>query len=233
MHRRHALPPATDFASVRLVEGSLIRLDVRQFFCIAAAVPFLACVGGTGDSRSGIDVAAEFATVTAAEAELAAAREGLTRARAAKPGSEVARGPAESRLREAQATFDAAYCRSQKVLSRFLNAALNEAPRRFETKEALDLYAKEAASNGRYVLEHDGDRTAALDALSNVERAYRTLGLDLPREAASAMDELRRTPPRTPSPIASPPDAAPAVQAGFTRQRDRHRAAPERTRRPR
>ena len=117
------------------------------------------------------------------------------------------------------------------MLSRFLNVALNEAPRRFETKEALDLYAKVAASNGRYVLEHDGDRTAALDALSSVEHAYRTLGLELPREAASAMDELRRTPPRTTSPIASPPDAAPAVQAGFTRQRDRHRAAPERTRR--
>jgi len=203
----------------------MTRVADRHFALIAVAVLAFACAGRPGDSPSGFDIASEFAKVTSAQTALSTARERLDSARTGTPGLALGQGLAETRLKEAQADFDAAYARNQRVLARFLNVALNQAPGRPETKEALDFYARDAVSNGVYTLAHGGDRAAALKALADVERAYRALGLGVPREAASAIEDLRRSPTPTPLAGANPPLATAASPAGSRRQKGRHPAS--------
>jgi len=184
-----------------------MRAADRHFALMAVALLALACASRSDDLPSGFDIVSEFAKVTSAEAELSTARERLDSAQTGPPGSDVAQGSAEVRLKGAQAAFDAAYARNQRVLAGFLNVALNEAPDRSETKDALDLYARDAVSNGRYTAEHGGDRAAPLKALADVERAYRALGLGVPREVASEMEDLHHNPIPTPPIGAHPPNA--------------------------
>jgi len=156
----------------------------------------LACGPGSGTSASRFDVAAEFTRVTAARTELSSARDRLARATASAPGA----GPAgERELSDARAAFDAAYDNGQRVLARFLTVALNQAPERPETRAALDLYAADAVANARYVLDHDGNRDAALADLQGAGRAYAALGLAAPAQLAAAIDLLASAPRPTPS----------------------------------
>ena len=208
-----------------------MRIPGARLALTAAAALAVACGGRSEDSPSGFDVASEFARVASAADELATARHRLDSARTVPPGPDAASRPAGAPLREAQAAFDATYARTQKVLARFLTIALNEAPARPETRNALDLYAREAVSNGRYTLEHGGDRAAALKGLEDAERAYRVLGLVLPREAASTMEELRRTP--APAAGAGPAATAAPYPAGAGRRQGRHTAPLHRPRTPR
>ncbi len=180
------------------------------------ALAVLACGGDPAARRPGLDVAAEFATVTAARGELASARARLERA-----GAAGATGP---ELRDAQAAFDAAYGRSQRALARFLTIAVNQAPGRPETRAALDLYAGDAVANARYLVDHDGDRVRARADLARALRAYAILGLPPPQRVAAAVEELDRAPRPTPTPAAGPAPGGAGTAAGG------HRAAGSRRR---
>jgi hypothetical protein len=209
-----------------------MRVAGPQFSRIAVVVLALACAGRPGELPSGFDIASEFAKVTSAQAELSTTRENLDSAQTGTPGPDVVPGSADVRLRQAQAAFDSAYARSQKVLARFLNVALNEAPGRPETRQALDFYARDAVSNGRYAFEHGGDRTAVIKALADAKRAYLALGLGVPCQLASAMEELRRTPPPIAQALATPSAAGVGGPASSHRRRDRHPAGPNRSQTP-
>lgn len=168
--------------------------------------------GGRPEPASGrFDAAAEFAKVMAVHAQFASARDRLECAQApGPPGS-----PGETALsREAAAAYDAAFTRDQLALAAFLNQALNLAPDRPETREALGLYADAAVANARYLLDRGGDARQALEPLTAAERAYGVLGVPVPARLAAAAAEARRPP----APAATPTTAAPTP-----RPRRRHR----------
>lgn len=165
----------------------------------AVAIAAIAACGGRSDGvPAGFDVATEFARVRAAQGDLTAARERLDRARA-----EAAAGaaPSPASALDAQAAFDRAYARQQRALAVFLNRALNAAPGRPETRAALALYAESAVANARFLLERGGDRAQVIRILDAPQRAYRALGLQPPPELTATLDEARRAPAATPTPL--------------------------------
>jgi hypothetical protein len=169
--------------------------------------------GGRPEPASGrFDAAAEFAKVTAAHAQFAAARDRLERAQAPGPPG-TSGGTALSR--EAAAAYDAAFTRDQLALAAFLNQALNVAPDRPETREALGWYADAAVANARYLLDRGGDARQALEPLTAAARAYGALGLPVPARLAAAEQEARRPP----APAATPTTAAPAPRPRRRRRR--------------
>lgn len=170
-----------------------------------------ACGGRPEPASARFDAAAEFAKVAAVHAQFASARDRLERAQA--PGPSGSPGGA-ALAREAAAAYDAAFARDQLVLAAFLNQALNLAPDRPETREALGLYADAAIANARHLLDRGGDARQALEPLIAAERAYNTLGAPVPARLAAAVTEARRPP----TPTATPTATAPAP-----RPRRRHR----------
>jgi hypothetical protein len=176
---------------------------------VVAGLVVAAC-GGSSDVAPRFDVQAEYAKVTAARARLASARERLDRIQARGSGPNPTAQTAVSELREAQIAFDEAYANDQKLLARFLTAALNVAPGRTETRQALDRFAGDAVANARYVLDHGADPGQISQALAHAERAYRTLGLGVPHDLASVLDEIRRTPRASPTPSTAPVETGPA-----------------------
>jgi hypothetical protein len=172
-----------------------------------------ACGGRPEPASARFDAAAEFAKVKAAHAQFASARDRLERAQS--QASSRSGSPGEVALvREAAAAYDTAFARDQLVLAAFLNQALNLAPERPETREALALYAEAAVANARFLLDRGGDARQALEPLTAAERAYNTLGAPVPARLAAAVAEARRPP----APTATPTATAPAP-----RPRRRHR----------
>ena len=162
-----------------------------------------ACGGRPEAASARFDAGAEFARVTAAHAQYVAARDRMERARAAAPGVAP-----EAAAREAEAAYEAAYTRDQLVLATFLNQALNLAPDRPETREALAMYAGAAAANARHLQERGGDGRLALEPLTAAARAYRTLGIPIPADLAAALAQARRPP----APASTPTAVAPAAR---------------------
>ncbi|HVN77173.1 MAG TPA: hypothetical protein VMT19_12705 [Thermoanaerobaculaceae bacterium] len=177
----------------------------------------LSCGGHSADTPSGFDVAAEFARVTSLRAELSSSRARLD-GMSAPP-----RGDDPAALRDAQAAFDASYARSQRALARFLTVALNEAPSRPETRNALDLYAADAEANARYVRDHDGAPGPALRDLMRARRAYVGLGVPVPPGLDAALAELEHVPAPTPAAAGAP--VPPAGRGGAHRGRARSPAS--------
>jgi hypothetical protein len=165
---------------------------------VVAGTLTFACSGPRpGDGRTQ-EFKAQFARVRSARAELVAARKALDRA-----GSGGA-APDAGALRRAQAAFEAAYTRDQKLLAAFLNVALNERPSSPQTREALTLYTEGAVENARYFLDWAGDGRRAVEVLEAAERCYPMLGLPIPADLSTTLAQARRfqaTPP-TPSPNA-------------------------------
>ncbi len=171
----------------------------------------VACGSRSEPASARFDAAAEFAKVAVVHAKFASARERLESAQAPVPSG----SPGGAALaREAAAAYDAAFTRDQLALAAFLNQALNLAPDRPETREALGLYAEAAVANARYLLDRGGDVRQALEPLIAAERAYSTLGVPVPAHLAATLAEARRPP----APTATPTAAAPAP-----RPRRRHR----------
>ncbi len=183
----------------------------------AVAIAGIAACGGRSDGvPAGFDVATEFARVRAAQGDLTAARERLDRARAEAAAGPAAAARGTASALDAQAAFDRAYARQQRALAVFLNRALNAAPGRPETRAALALYADSAVANARFLLERGGDRAQAIRILDPPQRAYRALGLQPPPELAATLDEARRAPAATPTPL-------PTVAEPGRRRRRPHR----------
>ncbi len=171
-----------------------------------------ACGGRPRPASAQFDAAAEFAKVTAAHAQFVSARERLDRAQAsAPPGTQEG----TAIVREAEAGYDDAYARDQLLLAAFLNQALNLAPDRAETREALALYADAAVANLRHLLARGGEAQRALEPLTAAERAYRTLGIPVPAGLAAALAAAKRPP----APTATPTAAAPAPRSNRRRHR--------------
>lgn len=160
-----------------------------------------ACGGRPEPAPVRFDAAAEFAKVAAVHARFASARDRLERAQSQAPGPSGSPGDA-ALVREAAAAYDAAFARDQLVLAAFLNQALNLAPKRPETREALALYADAAVANARFLLDRGGDARQALEPLTAAERAYNALGVPVPARLTAAAAEARRppTPAATPTP---------------------------------
>jgi hypothetical protein len=152
--------------------------------------------GRTPEAQAG------FARVKEARAELVAARQVLDRARAVTRGAV----PDAGVLRQAQAAFEAAYTRDQKLLAAFLNVALNDSPDSPETRDALALYAQSAVENARFFLHQARDGHKAVQALEPAERCYLALGLPIPLDVATTLAEARgfQGSPPTPPPTAAP-----------------------------
>ena len=172
-----------------------------QNLAVAGALA-LACCGPQSGGRPGQDLAAQFASVRLARAELLAARATLERAQAGSGGAP----PDAGALHRAQAAFEAAYAREQKLLAAFLNVALNEHPDRPETREALAMYTESAVENARYLLGPAGDGRRAVEVLEAAERCYRALGLPAPDALANTLAQARRfqAAPPAPSPAGEP-----------------------------
>jgi len=172
----------------------------------------IAGCGGSGNVAPAFDAAAGYAGVTAARARLAAAHERLDRAQAAASARASGDPAVPPELRDAQAAYDQAYTLNQRVLAAFLTTALNEAPKRPETRLALDAFAADAVANARLAVDLGADLDRPAEALGRAERAYGALGLPVPAELAAAGRELRQaavraaaaTTPTTSRP--SPPD---------------------------
>ncbi len=160
-----------------------------------------ACGSRPEPASARFDAAAEFAKVTAVHARFAAARDRLERAQAPGPS-----GPpgGDALVRDAAAGYDAAFTRDQLVLAAFLNQALNLAPERPETREALGLYADAAIANARFLLDRGGDARQALEPLTAAERAYNALGVPVPARLAAAAAEARRPPAPAATPTRAP-----------------------------
>lgn len=184
------------------MKGSLCLLAA-----IVCAALVVACGGGSETPAPHFDVSGEYAKVIAARARLTSASKQLDHAQPGISGPATSPDISATDLTEARTAFDAAYAENQKVLARFLSMALNEAPERPETKEALDSFARDAVANARYVLDHAADRTKALEALARVERAYHELGLVVPHDLAAVLEEMRRAPQVRSTPTAVPTPA--------------------------
>ncbi|MDD5562629.1 MAG: hypothetical protein PHQ91_02835 [Thermoanaerobaculaceae bacterium] len=169
-----------------------------------------ACGGRPEPASARFDAGAEFVKVTAAHAQYVTARDRMERARASAPGVAP---PAAAR--EAEAAYEVAYTHDQLVLATFLNQALNLAPDRSETRQALAMYAGAAAANARHLQERGGDARQALEPLTAAARAYRTLGIPIPADLAAALALAGRPP----APASTPAAAAPAPRPA----RHRHR----------
>ena len=155
------------------------------------------------------DVAAEFAKVTEAHTAFAAARGRLERAGSPAPaGNGVA--DTGDRAHEALSAYDAAYANEQRVLTAFLNQALNVAPARPETRQALAMYADAAVANAGYLARNGGDDRQARPALAAADRAYRALGIPPPATLTAALATADRPPAPTPTPTATAPRRRPA-----------------------
>ena len=164
-----------------------------------------ACGSRPGPAATRFDAAAEFAKVTAVHARFVAARDRLASLGSHAPDPSPA-GDAAARRREAETAYDAAFVRDQLALATFLNQALNLAPDRPETREALALYADAAIANARALLGRGGDVQRALAPLAAAQRAYSVLGIPVPARLAAAVAEAKRPP----APTATPGTAAPA-----------------------
>lgn len=162
---------------------------------VAGTLVFACCGPQPGDGRTQ-EFKGQFARVRSARAELVAAREALDRARAGTRGA----APDAGALRKAQAAFEAAYTRDQKLLAAFLNVALNERSDSPQTREALALYTESAVENARYFLGRAGDGRRALEVLEAAERCYRALGLPIPADLATTLTQARRFRATQPAP---------------------------------
>jgi hypothetical protein len=182
----------------------------RRWVGGAAAIVIAAACGRRPEAGpASFDVAAEFTKVTAAHAAFVAARGRLERAGSPATGGD---GDAASgdRVRESQAAYDVAYANEQRVLAAFLNQALNLAPARPETRQALAMYADAAAVNAGYLARNGGDGRQALPALAAADRAYRALGIPPPAALSAALAEAGRPQAPTPTPTATAPPRRPA-----------------------
>jgi hypothetical protein len=180
---------------------------------LASAAAALTCCGGSGNVSPTFDVSAGYARVTAARARFASARERLDRIQAdlsARPQGSQTIGP---ELREARAAFDAAYSDNQRTLAGFLSTALNEAPDRPETRQALDAFAADAVANARLALERGADLGPTTEALARAERAYGVLGLPVAADLVAALREVRRTASMRPTAGLTPIPSRPASGA--------------------
>jgi len=74
---------------------------------------------------------------------------------------------------------DGKYEALQTTLADFLNIGLNEFPQSPETKQALDLYAKEALLVADDMVRKAGDYAKAVDHLSNASLLYEQVGLEV------------------------------------------------------
>ncbi len=173
-------------------------------------VALLAACGGSENAASRFDVRAEYARVSAARARLEAAHARLDRALGVPPGPDGSAGGSAGDVAAARAAYDEAYAANQRALARFLSIALNVAPARPETRQALDAFARDAVANARDVLDRGAERGAVTTALLRAERAYRALGLAVPPGLSASLEELRRTPSVQPTPSPSPTAAGPA-----------------------
>ncbi len=171
---------------------------------ISTVLLSLAAACGAPRGRGAGDARARLAEIRAGQAEVAAAREALDRARAG--GESVDPGA----LRLIEAAYEAAYSKQQRSLAAFLNAALNERPDAPETLEALGIYTAAAVRNARFFLDEARDGGRALEVLEPAARCYRALGLPLPSPLAGTLAEAGRF-------LASPPTPAPAARGGRPR----------------
>ncbi len=175
---------------------------LRRLVISGTLVFGLACGAKPPSDGRTPEAQAGFARVKAARADLVAARQALDRTHA-----EIAGGAGDaSVLRQAQAAFETAYTRDQKLLAAFLNVALNDSPDSPETREALALYAESAVENARFFLHQARDGHKAVQALEPAERCYRVLGLPVPGDLAATLAEARgfQASPPTPPPTAAP-----------------------------
>jgi hypothetical protein len=168
-------------------------------FCRAALLALLAGALACGDRPSARGQAADsdFALVKAARSDFLAASEVLSRARVEGRSGSVG----ADALSRAQAAYDAAYAKDQKILAAFLTVALNERPFDPQTLEALGFYADAAAANARVILARSGDGQRALQSLEGAERPYRALSLPLPQDLEAAIQEARRARVNPPTPV--------------------------------
>ena len=203
------LPARAAFASVPA--GGIMGLVTHRLAAAALLVLAFGCGGQSPGTSRQAQPSAEFAKVKTAHAEFVAARGTLERAQA-----EARAGGVDSNvLRQARFRFDSAYARYQKALAAFLSVALNERPANPETREALGLYADAAVANARILLDRGADRRRALEVLEGAERPFRALGLPVPTELATTLEEARRA-------QGSPPTATPTT-GNRASQAPRHR----------
>lgn len=193
---------------------------------IVSAALVLACGGGSETAAPRFDVGAEYAKVIAARSRLTSASKELDRAQAGPSGAAPAADVRATDLTEARTAFDTAYAQNQRVLARFLSMALNVAPERPETKEALDSFARDAVVNARYVLDRGADRTQILEALVRADRAYHVLGLGVPHDLAATLEEARRTPSVRPTRTEAPTATEVPPRANRASRPRQRRAAP-------
>jgi len=190
-----------------------LRIGFLPRAVLASATAALTCCGGSGNDSPAFDVSAAYARVTVARARLASARERLDRIQADLSARVQGSQTVASELREARAAFDAAYSDNQRTLAGFLSTALNEAPDRPETRQALDAFAADAVANARLALERGADLGQTTEALTRAERAYGALGLPVAADLAAALREIRRTARVRPTAASTPIPSRPASGA--------------------
>jgi len=161
--------------------------------CLVAAVGVLTgCKKGPSKEELKLtEMNRLFATLQPQAAELEQARAKLAAAEAAAATitaiEESKRTPEQKNLlAQTNATIatltadqDGKYEALQTSLADFLNVGLNEFPQAPETKQALDLYAKEALLVADDMVRKAGDYAKAVDHLSNASLLYEQVGLEV------------------------------------------------------
>jgi len=161
--------------------------------CLVAAVGVLTgCKKGPSKEELKLtEMKQNFATLQQQTADLEQARAKLAAAESAAATitaiEETKRTPeqktllAQTNATIAQLTpaLDSAFETQQTTLADVLNVGLNDFPEAPETKQALDLYAREALLVADDMVRKAGDYAKAVDHLSNASLLYEQVGLEV------------------------------------------------------
>jgi hypothetical protein len=169
-----------------------------SMLAVAVVALLVGCGGGKGSEKSTFNAAAELTKVKAVHATLTTAHDDLDKARTAlsafhaktklNASEEAEKAQLESRLKQAQSAFDAAYNDDQRALTDFLNVALNDMPNAPETREGLKLYSDEAVRNARDFIANSGDYGKALDLLHTAEGYFEAVSAPVPDDLKHEID---------------------------------------------
>ena len=157
---------------------------------VVAIGVFTGCKKGPSkDETKALEMKQTFATLQQQTADLEQARAKLAAAEGAAAAilaiEESKRTPEQmtmlaqtnASIAELTTAHDAAFEAAQTTLADFLNVGLNDFPEAPETKQALDLYAREALLVADEMVRKAGDYAKAVDHLGNAESLYNQIGL--------------------------------------------------------